>query len=250
MAFGNWFAPAEITGTRMWGTPDKCQCWNATTDRAADKAPLVDRIHAAIETHEQYWFQNTTTRVCATMVARSSSSRGSSGRPQTFDSAAAAHAAGASVSNCGQCSKCSSRLDVDTMHRMSKSLTKVASVGALVYLSFGEYAHRAFFRAPWIIGFGEDCSTCWLEATRCNIASCAQHCFFGWENPLSASSTITGTTELNACMRCDEVHCSAYYLQSCGANRRSAGVVTDIDRPDTHVCGAASVDAEERQGLS
>ena len=52
---------------------------------------------------------------------------------------------------------------------------------------------------------------------------------------------------LNACMRCDEVHCSAYYLQSCGANRRSAGVVTDIDRPDTHVCGAASVDAEERR---
>ena len=35
------------------------------------------------------------------------------------------------------------------------------------------------------------------------------------------------------------VHCSAYYLQSCGANRRTAGVVTDIDRPDNHVCGAS-----------
>ena len=30
-------------------------------------------------------------------------------------------------------------------------------------------------------------------------------------------------TELNACMQCDELHCSAYYLQSCGANRRTAG---------------------------
>ena len=42
------------------------------------------------------------------------------------------------------------------------------------------------------------------------------------------------------------MHCSAYYLQSCGANRRTAGVVTDIDRPDNHVCGASRSRWKER----
>ena len=138
------------------------------------------------------------------------------------------------------------------MHRRAKSLTKVASVGALVWLGFGQRAHRAFFRTEMLVGFGTSCSECWLEATRCNVASCARHCFFGWENPLSADSNVAqGEWDqagllLNACMRCDEIHCSAYYLQSCGANRRSAGVVTDIGRPDAHVCQAAKQGAEAR----
>ena len=54
-----------------------------------------------------------------------------------------------------------------------------------------------------------------LAATRCNLASCARHCLYGWSNPLSASSTLGNGTTLNACMQCDEVHCSAYFLQAC-----------------------------------
>jgi len=53
-------------------------------------------------------------------------------------------------------------------------------------------------------------------------------------------------TELNECMHCDELHCSAYYLQACGANRRTAGVVSDINRPLEHVCEAARADALKR----
>ena len=86
---------------------------------------------------------------------------------------------------------------------------------------------------------------------RCNLASCAQHCLFGWVNPLSTASTERylssvaashicagdhptsakglsqarcvlrqwyrlhrGSTQLNPCMHCDEVLCSAYYLQA------------------------------------
>ena len=47
-------------------------------------------------------------------------------------------------------------------------------------------------------------------------------------------------------MQCDEVHCSAYYLASCGANRRTAGVVSDIRRPGQHICKAARADALRR----
>ena len=47
-------------------------------------------------------------------------------------------------------------------------------------------------------------------------------------------------------MECDELHCSAYFLQACGANRRTAGVVSDINRPSRHVCEAARRDALKR----
>ena len=113
-----------------------------------------------------------------------------------------------------------------------------------MYLFFGEAFHRAIFRSGFI-GFSEPCSVCWLEATRCNLASCAQYCLFGWENPLSAQSTTEGT-QLNQCMLCDEIHCSAYYLQSCGTNRRAAGVVTDILRPEKDICKAALKGHEAR----
>ena len=111
----------------------------------------------------------------------------------------------------------------------------------------GEAAHGAIMRSP-LIGYNTDCAQCWTAATQCNIASCAQHCFWKWNNPLSTKSTLGGAsnTTLNECMHCDEIHCSAYFLQACGANRRSAGVVSDIKRPTQHICRAAHADARKR----
>ena len=84
-----------------------------------------------------------------------------------------------------------------------------------------------------------------MAAIQSSLCLCAD-CLYGWNNPLSASSTINVTTSLSACMQCDELHCSAYFLQACGANRRTAGVVSDINRPSQHVCTAARADALTR----
>ena len=210
MPFGNWFAPAEITGTRVWGSPAVCQCWNATAGRAAEKAPRVDRVHPAIETRDQYWFQETTAQVCATVGEKSGRSGGGShgshttttSKPQAFDSAAAARVAGASVSNCGQCGKCSAVHDVNTMHQRSKSLTKIAS-WAHCASALGSTRTGHFFVRPGSLGF-EKVRTCWLEATRCNIASCAALLFRVGE-PFVGVVDSGRHSGLNACMQCDEV---------------------------------------------
>ena len=65
----------------------------------------------------------------------------------------------------------------------------------------------------------------------------------GWHQIALESA---GGPRLNACMQCDEIYCSAYYLQACGANRRTAGVVSDIARPGEHICKAAREDALKR----
>ena len=59
---------------------------------------------------------------------------------------------------------------------------------------------------------------------------------------------MNGTTKLNRCMECDELHCSAFYLQACGANRRTAGVLSDIDRPGGDICKEARASADARPG--
>ena len=230
-ATGSWFA-GGVSGRRLLSSPSECACYR--TDTNATSAPLshpiVPRIHAAVETAQQWHF--TTPHVC-----------GADGRE--YASRLQATRAGVDVANCGQCSKCSSIVAVDAMHVRATSLTKRASLAAVAYLFGGETVHWLLMRSG-LVGFDAPCADCWLAATQCNLASCAQHCLYGWQNPLSSSPTINGTTRLNACMQCDELHCSAYFLQACGANRRTAGVVSDINRPSEHVCMAARSDAHAR----
>ena len=228
---GHWFAEG-VGGRRLLFAPSMCECYHVGSAGATEALPhpTVPRLHPAIETADQWHFN--TRRVCAADGLE-------------YPSANAARAAGADVSNCGQCSKCSSLESVDAMHRHATSLTKRASIAGVIYLLGGETVHWLLMRSG-LIGFDQPCADCWLAATQCNLASCAQHCLYGWTNPLSASSTVNGSTALNACMQCDEIHCSAYFLQACGANRRTAGVVSDINRPSVHVCAAARADALER----
>lgn len=239
---GNWFEPKEVWGIRIgW---DKCYCLNSTSISyfsSSSSSPLnstiIQRIHPSIETKDQWWFL--TEHVC-----------GADGK--NYKNVEHALLSKQKVANCGQCAKCSTVKDVNAMHSKSEGegnafgLTKRASIAAVAYLFGGKLIHRFLFQNEWFVGFSKNCSECWYEATRCNLQSCARYCLFGWENPLSVNSTLNegdGNTiqskQLNSCMHCDEIYCSAYYLQSCGANRRTAGVVTDINRPDEHICVAA-----------
>jgi hypothetical protein len=223
---GNWFEPPNVFGRRIgWNT---CKCYGS--DNLKDD--IIPRLHLEVATKDQWWFMPETTAVCG------------SDRKE-YDKAADVPNS-VSVTNCGKCGKCSGVADVNAMHDRAESLTKRASVGALLYLFAGKQAHQLFFRSP-IVGFSGQCALCWYEATRCNLASCAEYCLFGWENPLSTESA-TKDGKLNSCMHCDEVKCSGYYLQSCGTNRRAAGVITDIQRnDDMEICIDGKNGAEERR---
>jgi hypothetical protein len=41
---------------------------------------------------------------------------------------------------------------------------------------------------------------------------------------------------LNDCIRCDEQMCGPEFAQCAGANRRRAGMLTDINRPERLMC--------------
>ena len=227
---GNWFEPADVYGLRIGY--DTCKCYGNNEHIQRD---VIPRLHLEVATKDQWWFKADTTAVC--------SSNG-----QEYDNALDVPTSD-TVTNCGKCGKCSSVNDVDAMHTRAETLTKRASVGALLYLFAGKGAHNLFFQSS-IVGFSPACAKCWLLATQCNLASCAEYCLFGWENPLSTESA-TSEGKLNSCMHCDEVKCSGYYLQSCGTNRRAAGVVTDIQRDEgMEICIEAKNGAKKRQTTS
>lgn len=198
---GNWFEPRNVWGLRIgW---DKCQCMDGLSSRALNKT-VVPRIHPLIETKDQWWFS--TQQVCGT-------------DGQNYETVDLARKNKVEATNCGQCGRCSGLKDVNAMHATSEGegnsfgLTKRASVAAIGYLLGGKMLHRAIFQSEWL-GFSNECSECWYEATRCNVQSCARYCLFGWENPLSVSSTLTeeesgrsAMKQLNSCMHCDEGEC-------------------------------------------
>lgn len=186
---GDWFA-TEVSGRRHLLSPSTCSCYRvggggedhsdmedngaggaddrtagARRTRIADSPPLayptVARLHPATETADQWHFQ--TTSVC-----------GADGRE--YASAARAKSAGVHVSNCGQCSRCSSLQAVDAMHDRATTLTKRASLAGVIYLLAGESVHWLLMQS-WLVGFDVPCADCWLAATQCNLASCAQCAF-------------------------------------------------------------------------
>ena len=201
---GNWFEPHNVWGLRIgW---DQCRCVNglSLSSFVALNKTVVPRIHPEIQTKDQWWFS--THQVCGT-------------DGNNYDTVDLARQNNVQATNCGQCSKCSGVSDVNAMHERSEGegnsfgLTKRASVAAIGYLIGGEMLHRAIFRSEWL-GFSNDCSECWYEATRCNLQSCAKYCLFGWENPLSVASTLSEkegggsvVKQLNSCMHCDEGKC-------------------------------------------
>ena len=159
-------------------------------------------------------------------------------------SAKAAHTNGTLVVNCGGCGKCS-RLDATAGYRrMGDAMTLEASRCAVVNLVLGTAAGRACVEG-WM-GLPAPCSQCWRDNMDCTVVHCFRPCVLGHGTPLSGAAnnvpTPGGGTELSSCLACDERHCSPSFLRCAGANRRTAGVRTDITRPDRELCTSAAAD--------
>ena len=159
-------------------------------------------------------------------------------------SAEVAHANGTLVVNCGGCGKCS-QFDATSAYReMGGAMTLEASRCAVVNLVLGSAAGRACV-AGWM-GLPAPCSECWRDNMDCTVVHCFRPCVLGHGTPLSGAAnnvrTAGGGTELSSCLACDERYCSPSFLRCAGANRRTAGVRTDIDRPDRELCTSAAAD--------
>ncbi len=188
---------------------------------------VVPRYHVA----ENWTWPYTTLEVC-----------GVDGR--AYENTTQAAAAGVSVVNCGGCGKCSSTEAVDVYVTLGSRMTNVATKCALTNLFFGESAGK--WCVEEYMGLPSDCASCWLDNMGCTTTHCFRECVLGEGNPLTTANNREGS-KLNSCLLCDELHCSPTFLRCAGANRRTAGVVTDITRNANEICLPAAERLRDRK---
>ena len=145
---------------------------------------------------------------------------------------------GARVLSCGFCGACTNDGAIRVYDQLGEKMTIEASKCAIATLFFGRFVGRMCVTE--LMGLREsecgDCWECWVANMQCTAASCFNECVLGYGNPLNAPNNPDGGTVLSPCLACDELHCSPAFLRCAGANRRLAGVVTDIKRTNSEVC--------------
>jgi len=176
---------------------------------------------------------------------------------QTLASKAAACAAGARVLNCGPCGACSTAADVrvcklphlptgesaiactytlplppcKTDNRTLRTLTGTATRCAL-WSFFGAAAVRRCYARD--IGFTAGCEACWVDNVMCDQAHCKWTCL---QMVLSGQRrNREGDGRIVDCLLCDERMCGPAFFGCAGANRRTAGLVSDIGRKSVQNC--------------
>lgn len=157
--------------------------------------------------------------VCAVVQAGGSRS---SYRIETFDSVAAAEAAGATVTHYGACGLCSSLADLAVYMRYPDLTEPVRSCGIEGVLN-GEEANMTCLRN---LGFEEPCAQIWYYNTVNTRTHCMAICMTLMEAPYN-----TPDGRLNECLQCDEDNSGPVFKAVAGRTRRNSGLPTAICRP-------------------
>lgn len=136
--------------------------------------------------------------------------------------------------NCGPCGECSNEQDVGVYIATATNLTAlVRSCGTRLIPG----RRNACLDA---IGFTSGCKRCYEENILCDRRHCLGPCLAflvrSWFTGSSHGQEHLGS---NPCLACDEARCGPAFLACAGANRRRAGIVSDIARLDAEQCTVA-----------
>jgi hypothetical protein len=163
--------------------------------------------------------------VCATEKG------GNDNDTQTFISYEAAKSRNATVMHCGNCGECSNTHDIDFYNDTRNTLTNTTRQCAFGSMLSGLRSARARRCLNATMGCTHGCLDCWADNIACAKKKCTFTCFkyyvFGFGD-------FVGT--LDPCLACDEEKCGPDFAACAGANRRRAGIQSDIARPDEEVC--------------
>ena len=156
----------------------------------------------------------------------------------TRSSVSEALSSGDTIQHCGDCGECSSDHDINVMRVTADNLTRTATRCAVrVFLGGEEGVSRCFETQ---VGFSPSCSRCWVENVLCDQQKCVATCLWGIIRG-EPNNRDAAPDELSSCLKCDERLCGPAFVTCAGANRRRAGIVTDIGRRDAvELCSAAS----------
>ena len=70
---------------------------------------------------------------------------------------------------------------------------------------------------------------CWTDNIMCDANQCKWHCIEKFFDPDNDGN-------YEGCLKCDEERCGPAFIKCAGANRRSAGILSDISRVGDQVC--------------
>lgn len=138
------------------------------------------------------------------------------------------------VANCGSCGYCSTSHDVqiyqDTRRTLLADATHCAQQALTHPWNSRNVAKKCLTKR---VGFTEECNNCWVDNILCDLSLCLFTCT--WH--VLFESAEGHDKPLNPCTQCDEMRCGRAFLNCAGANRRRAGIVSDIDRDnDKEMC--------------
>lgn len=134
--------------------------------------------------------------------------------------------------HCGACGQCSNPHDMQIYKGTRNTLTKTATRCAARIFYGGEKAVQKCLRAK--VGFTEGCNDCWVQNVMCNQRHCKFTCSLSFM--LRHDNNNEDTGELSQCLLCDEKMCGQAFLECAGANRRRAGITSDIRRSEDQMC--------------
>ena len=145
------------------------------------------------------------------------------------------------ILNCGVCGACSNENDVSRMREIGTQVARVVGPCLISYFIFGKWVD--YFCMEARAKYTPECSSCWVQDHGCLGAHCFYDCVFGslqnWERLFYPNKTGQISTK-EGCIDCMEKKCSYSYIHSCGANRRTAGIATDIQRDASEICKDAT----------
>jgi len=198
----------QITGNRPLFFPSRCDCYEET--------PAAKKFLGHVSWHELGRAGSWNESVCAT-------------DGQTYPSQQDACLNNTVPLHGGTCGACSNENDIEVYRNTSKTMSQLAYHCMQKYMLDSEPAAIECFQ---VTGLTTDCTRCWVDNMKCSASSCLFECI--WHNMIHNLPWDVNAT-LNPCIHCDEVHCGPAFVKCAGANRRRAGIVSDISRPHDDV---------------
>jgi hypothetical protein len=194
------------TGSREWLHPSTCAC--SSSGRELGEVARLNRPDGPVPPGES---------VC-----------GTDGVTYGDRDAAAAH--GTTPLHAGPCGMCSNAADIAVYRKTADTLTEISTRCAFLNTVFGETVGAACMTRN--AGLSPACTDCWIENMSCTATHCLGVCL---ASRMKREPRNYADGRLNDCLACDEAYCGGPFIQCAGANRRRAGIVSDIQRPQTQL---------------
>ena len=139
------------------------------------------------------------------------------------------------VAHCGACGACSNPHDIRLYDETKNTLYDDTVQCAKRGLVWGRKTADKCMQDR--VDLTPACNDCWVDNILCDLKKCIFVCMWhGWFSQMDSTSG-GGTTALNRCTLCDEKRCGPSFVACAGANRRRAGILSDIERDqEQEVC--------------